>query len=609
MLKVLPDYIYNLIAAGEVIQRPASVVKELLENSADAGASSIMLVINDCGRTLIQVIDDGVGMTEEESKLCFLSHATSKIDTAEDLQHITTFGFRGEALASIAACADVTLKTRKRGEEVGTEVHIAASTMDKVEKTSCPEGCNIAVRNIFYNIPARRKFLKSDNSEYKQIIAEFIRVALTRLDLEFKLISNSREAMHLTPVKNLKQRIAQISGLSVVKQLIDLQIDTRVVKISGYIGSPESAKKVQQNQYFFANGRFFRNAFLRKALLEGYSNLIPDGNTPSFFVFFEVTPEETDVNIHPSKTEIKFENERVIFEILEAAVKEAIGKNAFAPTIDFDNEGVPQEISSKDGFTMSKEEREKYRAGAMRAPQENYNPLFNPFEPDAYGKSNKNEKGTVGIQDNITANQIIREGEGRKFLQIKGEFLVTPSDEGLLLIDIKRARGKILYENYLKTLVNAKPAIQEELFPKTVDLDHASFSVLMNNAEKLKDLGFDIREFGKDCIVVYGTPSDFKGEKFNVEDLISEIAETLTEETDTSANEEAGENGFKKEFKEKIAMEALRHYNCSAQNAMTDAEANALIETLLSCKNSAIYPLGGYCITTITAEELKKKLS
>src|SRR5574344_912679 len=582
MLNVLPDYIYNLIAAGEVIQRPASVVKELLENSADAGARSIMLVINDCGRTLIQVIDDGVGMTEEESKLCFLSHATSKSDTAEDLQHITTFGFRGEALASIAACADVTLKTRKRGEEIGTEVHIAASTMDKIEKTSCPEGCNIA---------------------------EVVRVALTNLDIEFKLISNSREAMHLTPVKNLKQRIAQISGLSVVKQLIDLQIDTRVVKISGYIGNPESAKKVQQNQYFFANGRFFRNAFLRKALLEGYSNLIPDGNTPSFFVFFEVTPEETDVNIHPSKTEIKFENERVIFEILEAAVKEAIGKNAFAPTIDFDNEGVPQEISSKDGFTMSKEEREKYRAGAMRAPQENYNPLFNPFEQDAGSRIGKNRAGTVGIQDNITANQIIGEGEGRKFLQIKGEFLVTPSDEGLLLIDIKRARGKILYENYLKTLVNAKPAVQEELFPKTVDLDHASFSVLMNNAEKLKDLGFDIREFGKDCIVVYGTPSDFKGEKMNVEDLIAEIAETLTEEIDTSADGEAGENGFRREFKEKIAMEALRHYNCSAQNAMTDAEANALIDALLSCKDPAIYPLGGYCITTISTDELKKKLS
>jgi DNA mismatch repair protein MutL len=256
---------------------------------------------------------------------------------------------------------------------------------------------------------------------------------------------------------------------------------------------------------------------------------------------------------------------------------------------------------------MSKEEREKYIAGVLRAPQENYNPLFNPFEQDACGRREEKREETVGIQDNTTVNQVIGEGDGRKFLQIRGEFLVTPSDEGLLLINIKRARGKILYENYLKTLVNAKPAVQEELFPKTVDLDHASFSVLMNNTETLKDLGFDIREFGKDCIVVYGTPSDFKGEKINVEDLIAEIAETLTEETDT--DDKAGEHGLTKEFKEKIAMKALRHYNCSSQNAMTESEDNALIEALLSCKNPAIYPLGGYCITTITTEDLKKRLS
>jgi DNA mismatch repair protein MutL len=607
MLKVLPDYIYNLIAAGEVIQRPASVVKELLENSADAGAQSIMLVINDCGRTLIQVIDDGCGMTEEESKICFLSHATSKIDTAEDLEHITTFGFRGEALASIAACADVTLKTRKRGEDIGTEVHIAASTLDKTEKVSCPEGCNIAVRNIFYNIPARRKFLKSDNSEYKQIISEFIRVALTRLDLEFKLISNSREAMHLTPVKNLKQRIAQISGLSAVKQLIDLKIDTRVVKISGYVGNPESAKKTQTNQYFFANGRFFRNAFLRKALLQGYSNLIPDGDTPSFFVFFEVEPGELDVNIHPSKTEIKFENERVIFEILEASVKEAIGKNAFAPTIDFDNEGVPQEISTKDGFTMSKEEREKFRTGGFHAPTENYDPLFNPFdtESSASGKKGSGVPGTIGV---MQGEQIVGEGGEKKFLQIKGDFLVTASDNGLLLIDIQRAYGKIAYEKYLNSLVHAKPAIQEELFPKTVDMDHASFSVLMSNTERLKSLGFDIREFGKDCILVYGTPSDFNGEKINIEDFIANLAEELEDEENPVENGDGQNDKFDIKFREKIALDAIRHSNFSLKSAMTDIEANALVNELLACKDPAIYPLGGYCMTTVTADELKKKL-
>lgn len=591
MLKVLPDYVYNLIAAGEVIQRPASVVKELIENSVDSGATSIMLVINDCGRTLIQVIDNGCGMTEEETKLCFLSHATSKIDTAEDLQHITTFGFRGEALASIAACADVTLKSRKKGEDIGTEIHIAASTIDKTEKVSCPEGTNIAVRNIFYNIPARRKFLKSDNSEYRQIISEFTRVALTRLNLEFKLISNSREVMHLAASKNLKQRIAQISGLSVVKQLIDLQVDTRVVKISGYIGSPESAKKIQQNQFFFANGRFFHSAFLRKALLEGYSNLIPDGYTPSFYVYFDVKPEETDVNIHPSKTEIKFENEQVIFEILKAAVKEAIGKNAFVPTIEFGSDGVPQEISSADGFTMSKEEREKFRASGMHAPHVDYDPLFNPFNINGSNNAGRGTCGAVG-------NGNIEEGENKKVLQIKGDFLAAPSDEGLMIVNIPRARTRIFYEKYLNSIINSEPVIQEELFPKTADMDAASFSVLMNNTENLKKMGFDIRQFGKNCILVYGTPADFKGEKVEIENLMTELAEEMA----------AGNLNLNEKFKEKIALELVRHSDFSVKKALTDKEADVLINSLLECKEPAVSPLGGYCIATITAEELKKKL-
>lgn len=591
MLKVLPDYVYNLIAAGEVIQRPASVVKELVENSVDSGATSIMLVINDCGRTLIQVIDDGCGMTEEEAGLCFLSHATSKIDTADDLQHIKTFGFRGEALASIAACADVTLKTRKRGEEIGTEIHIAASTADNKEKISCPEGTNIAVRNIFYNIPARRKFLKSDNSEYKQIVSEFTRVALTRLDLDFKMISNSREVMHLTPAKNLKQRIAQISGLSVVKQLIDIQVDTRVVKLSGYIGNPESAKKIQQNQYLFANGRFFHSAILRKAILEGFSNLIPDGYVPSFFIFFDVKPEETDVNIHPAKTEIKFENEQVIFEILKAAVKEAIGKNAFAPAIEFGTDGVPQEISSADGFTMSKDERENYRAMGIRAPHIDYDPLFNPFNANSSGGPAAGRTATAGSGE-------IKEGGEIKVLQIRGEFLVTPSNEGLMLVSVPRARARIFYEKYLDSILNSAPAIQEELFPKTVDLNPASFSVLMDNATALKDIGFDIRQFGKNCILVYGTPSDFNGEKLEIEDLMIELAEELAD----------GNKNLDEIFKKNIALEVVRHSDFSLKRALTEKESCELIGSLLKCKEPAVSPLGGYCMITITAEELKKKL-
>ena len=388
MLKVLPESIYSLIAAGEVIQRPSSVVKELMENSADAGATSIMLVVSDYGKTLIQVIDNGCGMDKEEASLCFLSHATSKIDSVEDLQNLSTFGFRGEALASIAACADVTMKTRKKGLETGTQVHIAGGKVLETQEIACPEGCNIAVRNLFYNIPARRKFLKSDNSEYRMIVSEFTRVALTRLDIEFRLISNSKEVITLPKGRNLKQRISDLYGSAIGKQLIDVAADTTVVKVSGIAGTPQSAKKTQQNTFLFANGRFFRSPMLHKAVLKAYGNLIPEGSTPHYFLFLEVPPQEMDVNISPSKTEIKLENEQIIFQIIEAAVKEAIGKNAFAPAIDFDTEGVPIEISTGDGFTLTPEEKKAMREGGLRPPKIDYNPLFNPFDEE------KTEKGS-----------------------------------------------------------------------------------------------------------------------------------------------------------------------------------------------------------------------
>ena len=285
MIKVLPEHIANLIAAGEVVQRPSSVVKELMENAVDAGASQVLLIVNDSGRTLIQVIDNGTGMTREEAQLCFERHATSKIERAEDLYSINTFGFRGEALASIAACADVTLKTRKAGEEIGTEVHIAENKIISTTDTATPQGCNFAVRNIFYNIPARRKFLKSDNVEYRQILAEFIRVALTRTDIEFKFVHNSKDIYTLYPVANIKQRITQIAGKDIAKDLIDIHTDTTVVSIRGFIGRPSLARKNQPNQYFFVNGRFFKSPLLHKAIMKAYTNLIPDNTSPSYFIF------------------------------------------------------------------------------------------------------------------------------------------------------------------------------------------------------------------------------------------------------------------------------------------------------------------------------------
>ena len=588
MLKVLPESIYSLIAAGEVIQRPASVVKELMENSADAGATSIMLVVSDYGKTLIQVIDNGGGMDREEAGLCFLSHATSKIDSVEDLQNLSTFGFRGEALASIAACADVTMKTRKRGQETGTQVHISGGKTLETTEIACPEGCNIAVRNLFFNIPARRKFLKSDNSEYRMIVSEFTRVALTRLDIEFRLISNSKEVITLPKGRNLKQRITDLYGTATGKQLIDVAADTTVVKVSGITGTPQSAKKTQQNTFLFANGRFFRSPMLHKAVLKAYGNLIPEGSTPHYFLFLEVPPQEMDVNISPSKTEIKLENEQIIFQIIEAAVKEAIGKNAFAPAIDFDTEGVPIEISNGDSFTLTPEEKQAARQGGLRQPKIDYNPLFNPFEEEKQAKS-------YSIPSSING-KLSEEPEQRRILQIDKN-IVTLSDRkgGLMIVNVARARQRIFYERYLKSMLGHECQIQEELFPKTVTLDHSSYTTLIDNVEKVRSLGFEIRPFGKDCIVVSGTPADFKGEKFSVEDSIEELATYI-------------EDGSETELFQKAAEQIIRRSNFSYTADISEREAGAVIDELFLCQDPATSPAGGYTFIRISAEEIKQKM-
>ena len=547
-----------------------------------------MLVVSDYGKTLIQVIDNGGGMDKEEAGLCFLSHATSKIDSVKDLQNLSTFGFRGEALASIAACADVTMKTRKRGQETGTQVHISGGKTLETTEIACPEGCNIAVRNLFFNIPARRKFLKSDNSEYRMIVSEFTRVALTRLDIEFRLISNSKEVITLPKGRNLKQRITDLYGTATGKQLIDVAADTTVVKVSGITGTPQSAKKTQQNTFLFANGRFFRSPMLHKAVLKAYGNLIPEGSTPHYFLFLEVPPQEMDVNISPSKTEIKLENEQIIFQIIEAAVKEAIGKNAFAPAIDFDTEGVPIEISNGDSFTLTPEEKQAARQGGLRQPKIDYNPLFNPFEEEKQAKS-------YSIPSSING-KLSEEPEQRRILQIDKN-IVTLSDGkgGLVIVNIARARQRIFYERYLKSMLGHECQIQEELFPKTVTLDHSSYTTLIDNVEKVRSLGFEIRPFGKDCIVVSGTPADFKGEKFSVEDSIEELATYI-------------EDGSETELFQKAAEQIIRRSNFSYTADISEREAGAVIDELFLCQDPATSPAGGYTFIRVSAEEIKQKM-
>lgn len=626
MLKVLPSHISNLIAAGEVVQRPASVVKELMENAVDAGASQVLVIINDCGRTLIQVIDNGCGMTPQEAALCFERHATSKIEKAEDLYSINTYGFRGEALASVAACADVTLKTRKEGAECGTEIHIAESKIVSAQETACPAGSNFAIRNIFYNIPARRKFLKSDNVEYRQIVSEFSRVALTRIDIEFRLIHNSRDIFHLFPVSNIKQRIIQLGGKDIAKDLIDLSTDTSVVSITGFTGRPELAKKSQPNQYFFVNGRFFKSPLLHKAVLKAYANLIPDTTSPAYFIFLHIEPQNLDVNIHPSKTEIKFENEGVIFEILNAAVKEAVAGNSFVPGIDFDTEGAPEIPVIPTGFNK------KYIA----PPKINYDPLFNPFEEEKkngagrwnsageWGHNNigqrdswdaqmqqpedsshlfseteapavppyyKEEPGYTGIFNDENAGN-------RPFLLLKGRYIATPVKSGLLFIDIFKAKERILYERYLNSITGADPGIQENLFPQTIDLDHNSYTLLTENAERVKSLGFDIRPFGKDCIVVYGTPATLSSEQLSVNECIDTLIADLS---DTGRN-------FEREQQEKTALTMVKNSGIYSTKNISNSRAQEIIDALFACKEPNTAPGGGKCMTILPLEELIKKL-
>ncbi|MBQ2229140.1 MAG: DNA mismatch repair endonuclease MutL, partial [Bacteroidales bacterium] len=337
-LKVLSARLSNMIAAGEVVQRPASVVKELLENAVDAGATQVDVVITDAGRTLIQVIDDGSGMSPSDAVLCFERHATSKISTPADLENILTYGFRGEALASIAAVSEVTLRTRRAEDETATQVVIDGGSGVKTSTVSAPVGSNFAVRNLFYNTPARRKFLKSDNVEFKHIVEEFTRVAIPRPDIAFTLSHNGREVLGLRKAKSLKFRIQDVIGRGVVGDVVDILADTSVVKISGFVGRPESARKALGNQYFFVGGRYFRSPYLHKAVMKAYDEFITEGLTPSYFIFLDVDPHSVDVNIHPTKTEIKFEDDNLIFQVLSACVREALGRNSFGASLDFDRE-------------------------------------------------------------------------------------------------------------------------------------------------------------------------------------------------------------------------------------------------------------------------------
>ncbi len=577
MLKVLSENLSNLIAAGEVVARPASVVKELMENAVDAGARTVTVSVTDAGRTLIQVIDDGCGMTPEEASLCFERHATSKISEAADLEHITTFGFRGEALPSIAAVAEVTLKTRCPEDSVGTEVVMAASKQVSAGPVSAPSGTNIAVRNLFYNVPARRKFLKSDNSELRAVIQEFLRVALTRPELALRLISGGKDIYNLRAVENHKRRIQDIFGRELTADLAEVGEETSVVTVHGYVGAPEAARKTAGNQYLFINGRYFRSAYLHKAVCRPYEKLIPEGYTPTYFLWLETDPDKVDVNIHPAKTEVKFAEEQMVFEMLAAVVREGLGRNAMMPAIDFDMKGAPDIPTLQS--TVS-------RGGYMAPPKIDFNPLFDPFEApkpyDGGGMPQLFEDAPAFAED--------------EFILLRGKYIVTKTEQGLLAVHIGRARERIFYERYLERIAERMPVAQQTLFPVSLQRTPDEVLTLEEEAATLTDLGFDIRSLGGGTLVVNALPEGYPTDPEGVAKAIDELIAALRDET------------LSDDYRTFLAGKMARSAAAAGAATLTRQGAQDLLAQLFQCRQSQRTADGRKVSVLLTLEDLDKLL-
>ncbi len=599
-LKILPKNIADMIAAGEVVQRPASVVKELMENAVDAGATDVKVVVTDAGRTLIQVIDNGSGMTPDDAVLCFERHATSKLSSAEDLHHILTFGFRGEALASIAAVSEVTLRTRTADEESGVEVSMAASENRGTREVSCPVGTNIAVRNLFYNIPARRKFLKSDNVELRHIVEEFQRVALTRPEVAFTLTHNGKDLHVVKPAKSLKFRIQDLLGPAVVGDIVDISAQTTIANLQGFVGSPESARKTLGNQFFFVNGRYFRSPYLHKAVMKAYENLIPEGTTPSYFIYLDVDPATIDVNIHPTKAEIKFEEDQMLFQTVLAAVKEAMGRSSVAGAIEFDN---PE---ARDIPVMGTRFQE-YRPSSTPTVGVDWN--YDPFEnmggdlpaqdapaqtgfaghdsPRRYTDPNPNY-GALFEDRTLPTSQI---------LVVQGRYILTQSASGVMAVHIRRARERIFYDRFLKALTANAHITQAALFPVQVTVGVEGRLTLDAHADLLKQLGFDIAPFGSDTVVVNGVPEGYNAQPGQVETLVGDLLLLL-------ADDHAALPGV---MEQSLAQKFAVLGASGGEKITSPLEAQRLTDALLQSDNPEFTAAGKRIISIIPADELEKR--
>jgi len=607
IIELLPDSVANQIAAGEVIQRPASVAKELLENSVDAGATDIKLIIKDAGKTLIQVIDNGCGMSETDARMCFERHATSKIRKADDLFAIRTKGFRGEAMASIAAIAHVDIKTRRTEDEIATKVEIEATTVKSHEPVSAPAGTSTSVKTLFFNIPARRKFLKSNHVETRHIIDEFQRVAMPHPDISMSMHHNGSELFHL-PQGSLRQRIVGIFGKNHNQKLVPVEEVTNIVSISGFIGKPEFAKKTRGEQFFFVNKRFIRNPYLHHAVVAAFDELIPKDQHPSYFLLMDIAPEQIDINIHPTKTEIKFEDEKSVYAIVRSAVRQSLGKYNVAPTLDFEREAAFDISPLKKGESV-------------KVPNISIDPDYNPFGnadkseqksktvPSQFamtGLEKTNKKGWEKLYENFEIDtpveqQIIspewddsEESDEQKPIQLHNKYILSNIKSGVMLIHQQRAHERVLYEKFIAALAQNSGHSQQLLFPQTVELSAGDFEIIKEIEEGIKMLGFDFREFGKNTFVVDGVPSEMAEE--DAKDLLENIIESYKQ------------NNSSIKFSQMECVAKSLALKSSVGNKKLKAdEMSGLIDALFACEIPHSSPSGKPTLITITLDDLEKR--
>ena len=592
IITLLPDHVANQIAAGEVVQRPASVVKELMENAIDAGSSHVQLIIKEAGKLLIQVVDDGKGMSITDARMAFERHATSKIKSADDLFALNTKGFRGEALASIAAVAHVEMLTRTEEEEVATLIKIAGSEIQEQEPCVAPKGSSIAVKNLFFNIPARRNFLKSNTVELRHIIDEFHRVALAHPQIAFTFFQGGHELFDL-PATNLRKRIVHIFGSKMDEKLVPVEESTSVSSVSGFVLKPNAAKRTRGQQFFFVNDRFIKSPFMHHAIMNAYEGLLADGTVPGYFIFFNLDPQTIDINIHPTKTEVKFEDEQSLYAILRSCIKHSLGMFNVAPTLDFDrdpNLNTPYNQVSQNAGTPQLE------------VDSNFNPFKNP-ETTRFSKPNEAswESLYVEVESQPVPNILEQEFsttkayDAIKLFQLMNRYIVSSIGSALLLIDQQRAHERVLYEQFLTTITQKKTASQQLLFPYSLELDTTQQVLLSDLEEVLVEAGFVFERSSNAVIIIKGIPVS-SSEK-EIPNIFENLFASL--ESDLPADSFSQSDVLSKSLAKTLAIKR--------GVPMKPEEQQRLLDDLFACKETQVSPFNRQIFVTLTQEELDKK--